>query len=104
MGYKFQLLTLGPIYFQPQLCSNKALFTKADSRWSAGLWVREWGNLPCPAGHCLGRLADTLQLIYKLLLFSCQFSSVQLLRHVRLFATPWTAAHQASLSITNSQS
>ena len=33
-----------------------------------------------------------------------QFSSVQLLSHVRLFATPWTAAHQASLSITNSQS
>ena len=31
-----------------------------------------------------------------------QFSSVQLLSHVRLFATPWTAAHQASLSITNS--
>ena len=32
------------------------------------------------------------------------FSSVQLLSHVRLFATPWTSAHQASLSITNSQS
>ena len=32
------------------------------------------------------------------------FSSVQSLSHVRLFATPWTAAHQASLSITNSQS
>ena len=32
------------------------------------------------------------------------FSSVQLLSHVRLFATPWTAACQASLSITNSQS
>ena len=31
-------------------------------------------------------------------------SSVQLLSHVRLFETPWTAAHQASLSITNSQS
>ena len=30
--------------------------------------------------------------------------SVQLLRWVRLFATPWTAARQASLSITNSQS
>ena len=28
-------------------------------------------------------------------------SSVQLLSHVRHFATPWTAAHQASLSITN---
>ena len=35
---------------------------------------------------------------------SVLFSSVQLLSHVRLFATPWTAAPQASLSITNSQS
>ena len=32
-----------------------------------------------------------------------QFSSVQLLSHVRLFVTPWTAACQASLSITNSR-
>ena len=32
------------------------------------------------------------------------FSSVQLLSHVWLIACPWTAAHQASLSITNSQS
>ena len=30
--------------------------------------------------------------------------SVPLLTHVRLFVAPWTAAHQASLSITNSQS
>ena len=30
--------------------------------------------------------------------------SVQLLSHVRLFATPWIAARQASLSITNSRS
>ena len=35
---------------------------------------------------------------------SLQFSSVQLLSPVWLFATPWTAACQASLSITNSQS
>ena len=33
-----------------------------------------------------------------------QFSSVQSLSRVRLFATPWIAARQASLSITNSQS
>ena len=33
-----------------------------------------------------------------------QFSSVQSLSHVWLFATPWIAACQASLSITNSQS
>ena len=32
------------------------------------------------------------------------FSSVQLCSHVRMFATPWTAAFQASLSITNSWS
>ena len=31
-------------------------------------------------------------------------SSVQSLIHVRFFATPWTAARQASLSIANSQS
>ena len=33
-----------------------------------------------------------------------QFSSVEMLSHVRLFATPGTATHQASLSITNSPS
>ena len=34
---------------------------------------------------------------------SSQFSSVQSLSHVRLIATPWTTAHQASVSITNSR-
>ena len=33
-----------------------------------------------------------------------QFSSVQLLSHVQLFVTPWTTAHQASRSTTNSWS
>ena len=33
-----------------------------------------------------------------------QFSSIQTVSHVQLFATPWTAACQASLSITDSQS
>ena len=33
-----------------------------------------------------------------------QFSSVQSLSHVQLFVTPWSAAFQASLSITNSRS
>ena len=37
-------------------------------------------------------------------LFFLQFSSVHLLSRVRLFATSWTAACQASLSFTNSQS
>ena len=35
---------------------------------------------------------------------SVQFSSVQSVSCVQLFATPWTIAHQASLSITLSQS
>ena len=35
---------------------------------------------------------------------SVQFSSVQSLSHVRLFATPWIAARQAFQSITNSWS
>ena len=39
-----------------------------------------------------------------LVLLSVQFSSVQLLSRVRLFATPWITARQASLSITNSWS
>ena len=34
----------------------------------------------------------------------CNLYSVQLLSHVQRFVTPWTAAHQASLSITNSWS
>ena len=36
--------------------------------------------------------------------FYSQFSSVQLLSRVQLFMTPWIAARQASLSITNSRS
>ena len=48
---------------------------------------------------------DKTLLVFALLhfVFQVQISSVQLLSHVRLFVTPWTAAYQASLSITNSQ-
>ena len=38
------------------------------------------------------------------LAFKSKFCSLQLLSSLQLFATPWTAAHQAFLSITNSQS
>ena len=40
----------------------------------------------------------------KINIFRAYFSSVQSLSHVQLFATPWTAARQASGSITNSWS
>ena len=49
----------------------------------------------------LCRSHDTLRHIS---VIKCGFSSVQSLSRVRLFATPWTAARQASLSITNSRS
>ena len=47
---------------------------------------------------------QALDIVFWEVFDSVQFSSVQLLSHVRLFATPWTAVHQASLSITNSRS
>jgi len=53
------------------------------------------------------RRISFIQFYFQLLYyFKCSslFSSVHLLSRVRLFATPWTAAHEASLSITNSQS
>ena len=43
------------------------------------------------------KIVETLNLVN-------QFSSVQSLSRVRVFVTPWTAAHQASLCITYSQS
>ena len=50
-------------------------------------------------------------ILYKFYVFSwpyclyiLQFSSFQSLSRVQLFVTPWITAHQASLSITNSQS
>ena len=57
-----------------------------------------WGLVPEMAHYCFCHLllakADN----------SVQFSSVQSLSCVWLFETPWTAARQASLSVTNSQS
>ena len=43
--------------------------------------------------------------LYSVLSYSTSFFVVvHSLSHVQLFATPWTAAHQASLSFTNSRS
>ena len=53
---------------------------------------------PTSWGACSGREEGLPPMI------SAGFNSVQLLSRVRLFATPWTAARQASLSITISQS
>jgi len=50
------------------------------------------------------QLSDWTELILFQIIFPHQFSLVQSLSRVRLFATLWTAAHQTSLAITNSQS
>ena len=62
-------------------------------------------------GHISGTVKDTLLLKKKNAIkgldspgqIGDQFSSVQLLSHVQLFATPWITACQASLSITNTR-
>ena len=50
------------------------------------------------------RRTQTPILLMRFLLPLFQFNSVQSLSRVRLFVTPWTTAHQGSLSITNSWS
>ena len=60
--------------------------------------------IPCPltSSHT-GHVSPCLR-IFSSFLFSLSFVVVQSLSRVRLFLTPWTAAHQASLSFTISQS
>ena len=73
-----------------------------------GLWPRtraQFPLLPSYFGSLWLQLFEWFHHFWGFLLgLETQFNSVQLLSHVQLFATPWTAAHQASLSITNSRS
>ena len=64
------------------------LGSSALNTWYEGLPAAVFATSLCEAEPCLKHLTS-------------QFGSVQSLSHVRLFATPWTAARQASLSITN---
>ena len=68
-----------------------------ESEWIPGVGDGQ-GGLECcsPWGHRIRHNWVTEQLV--------QFSSIQSLSSVRLFETPWIAARQASLSITNSRS
>ena len=54
--------------------------------------------------HCFRASVPDLLGYFRSLTSDHQFNSVQSLSCVRLFATPWTKACQASLSITDSQS
>ena len=65
----------------------------------------KWNKIPpfflCSLIHSCILLFKKYLSVY--ISIALSISSVQSLSRVRLFTTPWTAAHQASLSITNSQ-
>ena len=88
--------------------SNPCMVPMSDEK----LWeCMKEVNLPCQSSYLdiwahSGRSKQTFQpnYIFSLGSIISQFSSVQSLSRVRLFATPWVTACQASLSIINSQS
>ena len=68
-------------------------------------WLSDWTELNWTVTKLHIRKVKTSLFIFLFKLIGpYQFSSVQLLSCVWLFATPWTAAHQVSLSIANSWS
>ena len=98
--------------------SRKTLCTEEWNRsawvWGLEMWLSFFWQDPrmgstCHSGRgsqtsavpCLVALVTPGSLGF---LLPLQFSSVQLLSRARLFVTPWTAARQASLSVTNSRS
>ena len=66
-------------------------------------WFSEWTKMEKRPGYPLFLLKKNFFLLFSTL-FLMSISSVQSLSRVQLFETPWTAAHQASMSITNSRS
>ena len=90
--------------FSPSLL--RPCFSKYEYGMSSGgLWIFKFFYfkiLFCFISMCI-RENITKMPKYDLHIF-CLSQSVHLLSHVLLFATPWTAAHQASLSITKSWS
>ena len=90
---------------EPQMGTGSSQFCSRVNAFNIAFLVhRTWLALPC-SFPCLS-VSHRMLFLSSAWLKSTQspFSSVQSLSHVRLFATPWTAACQASLSIINSQS
>ena len=85
----------GPTVQHVELCSMLC-----DSLDGRGVWER---MDMCMYGWVPSLFTWNYRTLF-LVGYSVQFSSVQLLSRVQFFVTPWIAAHQASLSITNSQS
>ena len=83
-----------PIYHLGSLISHLLSNVSDPSQFQIKYWyILSWGS--CHSDVCTEKWD---------LFCDIQFSSVQLLSSVWLFVTPWIAARQASLSITNSRS
>ena len=102
------------IGFYRQECWSGMTFPSPGDPLSSGmepslLCLLHWqSDSFCPYSDPLSQLPSLVPLpicqppLCSLCLYFC-FVSVQSLSHIQLFAAPWTAACQASLSITNSQ-
>ena len=78
---------------------NEALWTKdLTCPDNSFFWLLHWEQIGVEQTQKIDTRQEASAKIH------VQFSSVQSLSHVWLFANPWTTAHQASLSITNSRS
>ena len=105
------VLSRGWLFVTPWTVAHQALLSIEFSRqeYRSELLFLPAGNLltqgsnPCLM-HLLHWQADSLLLAPPGKEKLIRTGSVQSLSHVRLCATPWTAAHQASLSITTSWS
>ena len=73
-------------------------------QWKQWQTLFFWAPKSTVGVNCNHEIKRHLLLGRKAMTNLVQFSSVQSLSRVRLFVTPWIAACQASLSITNSQS
>ena len=94
-----------------RLLGNLSCWSVQRRRTMCGrIWpsTQALGSVPESVVFGVGRRFQQLLLqpiLMKHILHVCTvLSSIQSLSHARLFATPWTAARQSSLSITNSQS
>ena len=96
---------------QPQQYDASGSSSSNCSLWSKRLWLPGSCNISGDMGSLLSSVIKSYLTVWPHGHYACQasvsftqFSSVQSLSRVWFFATPWTAAFQDSLSITNSWS
>ena len=99
MGKIWYYVSWGIFWLPRNLQIRKREFTqvkkqKATSNQNLWFWLLKFNRIPKEISFLLSYLLCCMLVI----------SLVQSLSHVRLFATPWTSARQASLSITDSSS